>query len=154
MNTTTPSNKVDGAIPPGVPANELVSAAEMNNLIDAVNSKVDRDALNTAVDVAHNIDLNVANKRLIIVTLTGVAPHFNAPTGAPYDGQEIWIRMIQGPGGLHQATWDAVFQFSEQWPIPDTSQSIAGQVDYAVFIYNATTHVYECVGWHIGYNLS
>lgn len=149
MNTTTPANKISNN---GATAQGRLSMDETNDIINTVNSKQDRDSA-TFNPLVNIITPDVTAKYLLIATLAANATVAN-PVGTKYDGQQIRFRFIQAAGGgFNITTWGTQFYFTDQCPVPDLSQSLANQIDYVDFAWNAAKTKWECMGWFIGYGL-
>lgn len=81
------------------------------------------------------------------VTITG-NPTIAAPTN-PADGQEITIILTQDGTGSRTVTWNTIFKWSVDHPLP-TLSTTAGYKDAFKFSYDAATATWDSFGYTLG----
>jgi hypothetical protein len=72
----------------------------------------------------------------------------NAPTGTPYNGQKLLLRLRST--NVQTFAWNAIFQGSTDLILP-TSSSGASKFDYVGFIYNSTAAKWQVVAKNFGF---
>lgn len=72
----------------------------------------------------------------------------NAPTGTPYNGQRIILRLIST--NSQAFSWNAIFAGSVDLPLP-TVCSGSGKYDYLGFIYNSTAAKWQLLSKVFGF---
>ena len=72
----------------------------------------------------------------------------NAPTGTPYNGQKIMLRIRCANSMI--LSFNAIFAFSADLPAPGSTSS-GSKYDYLGFVYNSTTTKWQVVAKVFGF---
>jgi hypothetical protein len=88
-------------------------------------------------------DILVQANTQAIGTLT-----INAPTGTPFNGQSLVIRISSA--AVQTFAWNAIYQSSTDLPLP-TATSGATKTDYLGFIYNSTAVKWQILAKNFGF---
>jgi len=99
---------------------------------------------------ATSITLNADTTDIATQTNTQAAGTltFAAPTGTPYDGQKILVRLQCT--NSQSFSFNAVFQGSSEMALP-TSSSSGSKYDYMGFIYNSTASKWQLIAKMFGF---
>lgn len=95
-----------------------------------------------------SITPNATNTDIARITLTG-SPTINAPTGNPFDGQQILFELTQDTVGGRTVTWNAIYDFSDDITTPILSTG-AGKTDKISFRFSARSNKWEVEGRNFG----
>lgn len=101
-------------------------------------------ALADAATIATDASLG----NIFTVTLGGNRT-MGAPTN-PTNGQKIIYRLKQDGTGTRTMTWNAVFRFSTDVPVPTLTTTI-NKTDYVGFVYNSTDTKWDALAVSKGY---
>lgn len=72
----------------------------------------------------------------------------NAPTGTPFNGQQIVLRLRST--NVQTFSWNAIFQGSDDMTLPTVSSG-AGKYDYMGFQYNSTAAKWQMLAKNFGF---
>jgi hypothetical protein len=75
-------------------------------------------------------------------TALAAAVTYNAPTGAPRSGQDLWIRILDN-GTARAIAWNAAFTSTQGADLPTTT--VASIIVYVHFMYNSASSKWEAV---------
>lgn len=103
-----------------------------------------------AVADSSSITINVDTSDIVTQANTQVAGTLtmNAPTGTPYNGQRITLRIRST--NVQTFSWNAAFAGSTDLPLPTTTSGNT-KYDYLGFIYNSTSTTWQFVARTFGF---
>lgn len=93
--------------------------------------------------VSTTVTPNGATTDIGTLTLNTATTTLAAPSGTPYDGQQLVFRLTQDGTGGRLVTWNAIYAFSGGGT--PTLSTAAGSTDIFAFQYNSATSKWECL---------
>jgi len=97
-----------------------------------------------------SITLNCATTDVATMANTQATGTFtlNAPTGTPYNGQKLMLRLTST--NPQTFSWNAIFAGSTDLALPTTSSG-SGKEDYFGFIYDSSSSKWHLIAKSFGY---
>lgn len=91
---------------------------------------------------------NCDTTNMYTVTALAAAATFAAPTGTPYDGQPLMVR-IKDNGTARALTFNSIYRASTDFALPTTT--VISKTMYLQFIYNSADSKWDAVGYTNGF---